>query len=93
MRARDNLVVVAGIEVKLVAAQLHGLRDLRDVAAGFLHRHNVRVFGKLPVGGGGDIDAGAGGDVVQDDRQVGGRPRWCRNGGSGRPERFCCSRG
>ena len=28
LEQRDNLVIVAGIEVKLVAAQLHGLRDL-----------------------------------------------------------------
>src|SRR5699024_9169412 len=32
----------------------------------------VWVFGKLTVGGGGDVDAGAGGNIVQDDWQVGG---------------------
>ena len=68
----DDLVVVAGVDVQLVAAQGCDLRHLADVAAGFLDGVDLRVGGKDLGRFRGDVYAGAGGHVVHDDRQVRG---------------------
>ena len=68
----NNLVIVARVDIQLVAAGLDDLCDVGDVAAGFLGCHDVWMGRKGAVGFGGDIDTGAGWYIVQDDWQVGG---------------------
>jgi hypothetical protein len=48
------------------------LGDLHDVAAGFLDADDVGNLGEAEDGGGLEIDAGAAGDVVEQDGQVRG---------------------
>ena len=74
---RNDLVIVAGVDVQILPAGGGDLRHLADVAAGFLHCVDVRVLGKLRQTGGGQVAAGAAGDIVQNAGQVHG----IRNGG------------
>jgi hypothetical protein len=67
---RQHVGVVSG-EIQQVCLVEH-TADLAEVALGVFHRADVRVLGcsqdRLVF----DRDAGAAGDVVQDDREVGG---------------------
>ena len=61
----DDLVVVAGIDVQLVAHQGEGLHDLGDVAVGLLDGGDVGMLRQLHIGIGLNGDAGAGGHVIE----------------------------
>ena len=69
---RDDLIVVAGVQIQLVADQRHGLHDLADVAVGLLDAADHRMIGQRRIGSRLDVDAGAGRHIVEDDRHRGG---------------------
>ena len=46
------------------------LRDIDEVTRGFFNADNFGVFGELDNGIGFDIDACAGGDIVEDDGDI-----------------------
>ena len=62
----NDLVIVAGVDGQVVAAEGADLGHLADVAAGLFDAHDVGVLCQRRHGGGGDVAPGAGGDVVQD---------------------------
>ena len=70
---RDNLVVIAGINVQGIAALSSDLRHLIEIAAGFLDRGNVVNLRQTLIGIHSDIDASAGGHIVENDGQSGSR--------------------
>ena len=67
-----DLVVVAGVDVQLVAQQRLGLHNGGDVAVGLLDGGDVGMLRQLHIGGGLDGRAGAGGDVVENEGLGGG---------------------
>ena len=67
---RYDLIVVAGVDVQLVAAQLRDLGDLHDVAAGFLDAVDVGQLAQLGQRFRLDVHAGAGRHVVDDAGQA-----------------------
>ncbi len=67
-----SLVVVARVEVQLVAAEGRDLGHLGDVARGLLDAVDQGVGAELLGGLGGDVDAGPGGDVIEDHRDAAG---------------------
>ena len=68
----DHLVIVAGVDVQLVAAEGRDLRHLTDIAGGFLDAVDERVLAQLLGRLGGDVQAGAGRHIIQDDRNAAG---------------------
>ena len=68
----DHLVIVAGVDVQLVAAEGRDLCHLTDIAGGFLDAVDERVLAQLLGRLGGDVQAGAGRHVIQDDRNAAG---------------------
>ena len=66
----NGLVVVAGVDIQLVAAERTRLRNGGDIAVRFLGRDNVLMLAQLRVGLGLDVAAGTRRHVIQDQRQV-----------------------
>ena len=68
----NHLIVVAGIDVQLVTAKLCDLRHLRNVAGSFLDAVDEGVLAQLQCRFRGDVQAGAGRHIIQDDRNAAG---------------------
>ena len=64
--------VVAGEDLEGAWGFGDELGDLREVAAGLLDADDVGDFGEAKDGVGLEVGTGAAGDVVEQDRQVGG---------------------
>ena len=67
-----GVLVVAGPDGEAVAAEVKGLLDQGEAAGGLLDADDVRVLREHSVGLGGAAHAGAGWDVVDDERAVDG---------------------
>lgn len=82
----DNLVIVAGPDGKFRAAGLTNASNFDNVSAGLFHAAEIGMVGQGLVNGHGDVDSGAGWDVVNDAGKVNLVP----NGGVvGDEPRFC----
>ena len=70
---RNNLIIIAGVELDIITAELLDLCNLRNIAAGFLDSPYIlcvvaEVCGCLGL----DVAAGAGRHIVHDDRSMDG---------------------
>ena len=70
-KGRGNLVVVAAVDVQPVAAAGGNLSHLGNAAAGFFDTDDVFHLAKPHTGVRLDIHAGAGGNIIEDNRQIG----------------------
>ena len=68
----NDLVVVAGINVKFILAERGDLRNLRDVAGGFFDANDIGVIGKRGNRCRQEVAAGAAGHVVKNAGLCGG---------------------
>ena len=69
---RHNLVIVARINVQFLATQGCNIRNLGDIAAGFLYSVYIGQLGKLRQCGGLQIHTGTGRNIVNDAGQGNG---------------------
>ena len=63
----DDLIVVAGVDAERITRERSRGHDAGNVAVGLLDASNHRVLRELLIGGGLDVDARAGRDVIDDD--------------------------
>ena len=67
-----DLIVIAGVKIDIAVCQRHQFDDLADVAAGFLDADNAGdLFDDPGRGLRLDVAAGAAGNIVHDDRDIG----------------------
>ena len=64
-----RLVIIAGPDSKISRAEVSGLLYLAEISAGFLDADDVGMPGQLRIGFRQNIDPGAGGNVIKDDRR------------------------
>ena len=83
----NHLIIVARVDVQLVTAQLSDLGHLRDVAGGLLDAVDERIPAQLQRCLGGDVQAGTGRHIIQDNRDA------ARLGHSGKVGHQTCLRG
>ena len=68
----NDLVVVSGVNIQLIADKGRCGHDAGNVSVGLLDGGDIRVLGQLLIGGGLDIYTRAGRDIIDDDGLGGG---------------------